>query len=182
MEELADLEFWSSAGIFSANDRRRMLDVEYVSELAVAALNGLQNKKRNLEEFYQQYETKFDGSQELRDVFLKVIGEIGQLLPDIAKTRWKKKSDFYTLFLKFARHAPTLPLSADNRAEVARILVEISNTVDAAIAERIEVASTDEYIQSYIRNVERAASDLGSRKAREISLDNKLASIFAPVS
>jgi uncharacterized protein with ParB-like and HNH nuclease domain len=67
MEELADLEFWNNAGIFSANDRRRMLDVEYVSELAIAVLNGLQNKKKNLEEFYQQYETKFESAQQLRD-------------------------------------------------------------------------------------------------------------------
>jgi uncharacterized protein with ParB-like and HNH nuclease domain len=43
MEELSDLEFWSSINIFSANDRRRMLDTEFVSELAVAYLNGLQN-------------------------------------------------------------------------------------------------------------------------------------------
>ncbi len=51
MEELANLEFWSSLRIFSANDLRRMSDVEYISELAVAILNGLQNKKRNLEPF-----------------------------------------------------------------------------------------------------------------------------------
>lgn len=54
MEEVSNLEFWSTAGLFSANDRRRMLDIEFISELAVAVLNGLQNKKKLLEEFYQQ--------------------------------------------------------------------------------------------------------------------------------
>lgn len=76
MEELSEQDFWTTAGIFTANDRRRMLDVEYVSELAVAALNGLQNKKKNLEEFYQQYETQFDDAERLRGLFFKVLGEI----------------------------------------------------------------------------------------------------------
>ena len=38
MEEISDFEFWSDAGIFSANDRRRMLDIEFISELSVAVL------------------------------------------------------------------------------------------------------------------------------------------------
>ena len=178
MEELADLEFWSDASLFSANDRRRMLDVEYVSELSVAVLNGLQNKKRNLEEFYQQYETNFEEAQHLRGIFLKVVGEIEQLLPDLAKTRWRKKSDFYTLFLKLARHAVALPLAAEARKSASGVLLEIASTVDAVISEKVDSRSTDEDIQAYVKNVERAASDLGSRKAREVALDNKLLSVF----
>jgi hypothetical protein len=178
MEELADLEFWSDASVFSANDRRRMLDVEYVSELAVAVLNGLQNKKKNLEEFYQQYETNFDEAQHVKSIFFKVIGEIEQLLPDLAKTRWKKKSDFYTLFLKLARHASDLPLSAESRKAASAALLAIASTVDAVISEKIDAATTDADIQAYVKNVERAASDLGSRKAREQALDSKLAAIL----
>ena len=60
MEEIADIEFWGNSGVFSANDRRRMLDVEFISELTIAYLNGPQNKKKTLEEFYQQYEVAFD--------------------------------------------------------------------------------------------------------------------------
>ncbi|MBK6974314.1 MAG: DUF262 domain-containing protein [Sterolibacteriaceae bacterium] len=178
MEELADLEFWSNAGLFSANDRRRMLDVEYVSELSVAVLNGLQNKKRNLEEFYQQYETNFEEAQHLRGIFVKVVGEIEQLLPDLAKTRWRKKSDFYTLFLKLARHAAALPLAAEARKSTSEVLLEIASTVDAVISEEVDTSSADADIQAYVKNVERAASDLGSRKAREVALDNKLLSVF----
>ncbi len=80
MEEISDFEFWSDAGIFSANDRRRMLDVEFISELAVAVLNGIQNKKKHLEEFYQQYETNFEDAEMVRTLFLNVLGEIGQIL------------------------------------------------------------------------------------------------------
>lgn len=37
---------------------------------------------------------------------------------------------------------------------------------------------SDVDVQAYVKNVERAASDLGSRKGREIALDNKLSKIF----
>jgi uncharacterized protein DUF262 len=74
MEEVSDFEFWNNSGIFSANDRRRMLDVEYISELAVAYLNGIQNKKKRLEEYYQQYEESFDEAESLRDIFIRVLG------------------------------------------------------------------------------------------------------------
>lgn len=47
MEELADAEQWEAFAIFSANDRRRMMDIEFISELTIAHLNGPQNKKAN---------------------------------------------------------------------------------------------------------------------------------------
>ena len=178
MEELADLEFWSVAGLFSANDRRRMLDVEYVSELAIAVLNGLQNKKKNLEEFYQQYETKFEEAAHLKGIFIKVLGELEQILPDLSKTRWRKKSDFYSLFLKFARHASALPLSADARKEAAAALLNFAATVDDVVSGSLDASAADPVIQAYIKSVERAASDLGSRKSRELALDSKLVIVF----
>lgn len=179
MEELADLEFWANTSLFSANDRRRMLDVEFVSELAVAYLNGLQNKKKNLEEFYQQYETKFEQSDQVRTAFVQILGETERLLPTISKTRWRKKSDFYTLFLTLAKHADKLPLSKDQRAGVGVALLTFAATVDRVISEEILLDQADPNIQTYVRNVERAASDLGSRRAREAALEQVIAPLIA---
>lgn len=177
MEELADLEAWSSFGIFSANDRRRMLDAEFISELAIAVLNGPQNKKRTLEEYYQQYETTFEERDELFSLFVKVLGEIEQILPSITKTRWRKKSDFYTLFLALAKRHAQLPMSAEARAQSVSALTELAEKVDALIAESVEPADVPEDAKKYLRNVERAASDLGSRKARDEVLNN----LFQPI-
>ncbi|ORC46107.1 hypothetical protein B2G74_27415 [Burkholderia sp. A27] len=174
MEELTDLEFWANASIFSANDRRRMLDVEFVSELAVALLNGIQNKKKNLEEFYQQYETNFEEKEHVRSIFFKILGEIDALLPNISQTRWKKKSDFYTLFLALAKKENNIPFSSDQRIQLSEILLAFAESVDRAISEEAPTDQIDAEIQTYVRNVERAASDLGSRKARENSLEHKL--------
>jgi hypothetical protein len=179
MEEISDLEFWSDAGIFSANDRRRMLDVEFISELAVAVLNGLQNKKKQLEEFYQQYETNFEDAERLRNVFVQVLGEIAQVLPNISKTRWRKKSDFYTLFVTLAQYFGHLPLSAEKRDAAMKALTNLSLAVDDAIsAEGDRRGGVDPRVADYIRYVERAASDLGSRRERERVLKEVLTGVF----
>ena len=40
-----DDSFWSESGVFSAKDHRRMIDHEFISQLAVAFLHGVQNKE-----------------------------------------------------------------------------------------------------------------------------------------
>jgi hypothetical protein len=180
MEEISNFEFWSDSGMFSANDRRRMLDIEFISELAVATLNGLQNKKKQLEEFYQQYETKFEDQEKLRTIFVRVLGEIEQMLPGIAKTRWRKKSDFYTLFVKLGRHSNELPLAAERRQLASNLLNDFAQTVDRVISDNVpETEGKDQRIFNYVRYVERAASDLGARKERERVLDEILSGVFA---
>ena len=180
MEEIADFEYWDDAGVFSANDRRRMIDVEFVSELAVAHLNGLQNKKKNLEEYYQLYEESFDDAAAVRRLFVSVLGEIEQVIPSLAKTRWRKKSDFYTLFLTFAAYAHRLPLAADKRDLASATLMRFATDVDSAIKEsRPEGDPIPQCIQDYVKNVERAASDLGTRTERSRVLKELLSPILS---
>jgi len=178
MEEISDHEFWNDSGIFSANDRRRMIDVEFISELTVAYLNGIQNKKKKLEEYYQQYEDAFDEREAVHTVFVKVLGELEQLIPNLAKTRWRKKSDFYTLFLCFAWHTSELPLSAESRTIARQILVNFALEVDKVIREELPGPSVQKNISDYVRNVERAASDLATRKERDRVLDEILRPVF----
>ena len=175
MEQLTDYPFWNNSGLFSANDRRRMLDTEFISELAIAVLNGPQNKKRNLEEYYQQYEVSFDGREELLSLFDKVLGEIEQLLPTIVNTRWRKKSDFYTLFLSLAKRHSKLPMSSDVREKVAALLNNLSLDINNFLSfGNLGDNLISEDILDYAHSVERAASDLGSRKTRQRVLDERL--------
>jgi hypothetical protein len=115
MEALAELDWWSTSGIFTANDVRRMLDIEFISELAVAYVHGPQNKKTSLDKWYPAYEQSFPDQSRVTNVFQVVLGELAQVLPAISGTRWRKKSDFYTLFLVFASHEDQLPLPRASR-------------------------------------------------------------------
>jgi hypothetical protein len=178
MEEISDLESWNDWGIFSATDRRRMRDVEFISELAVAHLNGIQNKKKLLEEYYQQYEKAFDDAESLRTVFHSVLGELAQLLPNLAKTRWRKKSDFYSLFLAFSDQVNALPLPAEKRGNAREKLTNFAAQVDSVVKETTQ-GEIDNHVKEYVKNVERAASDLATRTERDRIIKEVLAPVFA---
>ncbi|TXN64069.1 DUF262 domain-containing protein [Methylobacterium sp. WL18] len=168
MEELADLDYWSYFGIFSPNDRRRMLDAEYISEIAVAYLNGPQNKKTKLEDYYQLYESDFDDYDRLKNLFTKVLGEIDQSINSIYSTRFRKKSDFYTLFLVLAEHEDKLPLSSERRERLYKFLQVFGEVVTLQLSRHI--TSTTDFVLDYAKNVDRAASDIGARRARHRAL------------
>lgn len=173
IQSIADNDsFWSDAGIFSANDHRRMIDHEFISELAVAFLHGPQNKKERLDYYYQLYEEQFEDSERLTEVFRITAAEIGQLLPDLARTRWKKKSDFYTLFLAVASRSDHLPWPADERERVRRRILDFGERVDRLVRlQEDEWSGGDEDAKAYAQNISRAASDRGNRVARAEAFD-----------
>jgi hypothetical protein len=172
MEKISDFDYWTTAGVYTSNDIRRMLDVEFVSEIAIARIHGLQNKKATLDRWYEIYERSYPEKDRIETEFQTVLGELGQIIPDIAKTRWRKKSDFYTLFLVFANHISDLPLSKTGRAKAAKKLRDFSEAVDTFISTE---KGGGALVHKYARAVERAASDLASRTARAQALEGILA-------
>lgn len=176
MESLSDHGFWTSSGVFTANDIRRMIDVEYVSELAIAHLHGPQNKKASLERWYEVYEAAFDQAEEIEATFNSVLGELGKILPNVHETRWRKKSDFYTLFLVFAAHESQLPLTKTRREEARRALLRFGDLVSTNITTG---KPKTKRVVKYADAVEKAASDLGSRRDRSEVLEGVLATVLA---
>lgn len=175
MEELATEDFWRKSGVFTANEVRRMLDVEFISELAIGVMHGPQNKKLSLERYYAVYETDYDERNRLESTFRSTLGEIDSLLPDLSRTRWRKKSDFYTLFLLLASRAAAFPLARDERDQLAGQLVDFADQVEAVLRlDPTEAATVVKPVLEYARAVQRAASDLGNRRVRAQSLEEFL--------
>ncbi|MDP9084568.1 MAG: DUF262 domain-containing protein [Pseudomonadota bacterium] len=168
-------QFWADCGVFSANDHRRMVDHEYISELAIAYLHGPQNKKDKLDHYYQLYEQQFEDRDRMVANFGKVTAEISRVLPNLVQTRWRKKSDFYSLFLALASKAADLPWPMDYRETVSQRILEFGARVDRLL--RIEEESweeDDEQVKTYARSVARAASDRANRVARDEALGSKV--------
>lgn len=174
MNKISDFKYWTKIDIFSQNDIRRMLDVEYVSELAIAILLGLQNKKQNLDKCYEIYEEEFEHEESVTETFNVVLSELLKILPDISETRWSKKSDFYSLFLVFAKNVNKLPLAKDEREKVRQLLLEFGNEIDEYTKSDVskEIKFT-ENVTTYCAGI-RATTDLGSRKRREEGLEKTL--------
>jgi hypothetical protein len=175
VEKIADLEYWTTSGIFTSNDIRRMIDAEFVSELVVAFLHGPQNKKSALDKWYEVYETDFSDQSHVETAFTAALGELQMILPDIKNTRWRKKSDFYTLCLCFLLRADSLPLTKRARATAAKTLRRLSADVDRFISRE---GRANVRVKAYAKAVERAASDLANRKTRSEIVEGLLSSVW----
>ncbi|CAN5798746.1 hypothetical protein BH11BAC3_BH11BAC3_12070 [soil metagenome] len=180
MNDLADVDLWRKVDVFTNNDIKRMLDVEFISELAVGILHGLQNKKLSLDKYYELYEREFPERSKLKEVFDVVLREIVFTIPLIPDTRWSKKTDFYTLFLLLAKKREFLPLSQTTRERARNILYNFGENVDKFVTvekQEGDNSTANPNIQQYALNL-RASSDLGARKKREEALENELNVLF----
>ncbi len=172
MESLADDSYWSGTGLFSANDVRRMVDVEFVSELTIAALHGPQTKKASLDQWYEIYEESYEEEREVAELFRAVLGELDAVLPDIRRTRWRKKSDFYTLFGLLGARRDRLPLAREERDKMKQQLEGFGAEVDRFLSDpEVEVSPG---AKRYAAAVERAATDVANRRKRLVELDRAL--------
>jgi uncharacterized protein with ParB-like and HNH nuclease domain len=178
MNAISDKETWAGFDLFTPNDIRRMLDVEYISELAIAIIHGVQNKKLSLDKFYEIYENEFEWKDEIPKVFDSVLGELIQILPDFRKTRWNKKADFYTLFTVFSKHHGKLPLSSNKRSKAATLLVKFASDMDVFVSSEREIhKKLPSNVLAYGSGI-RASTDLGSRKKREDALEKELKEVW----
>ena len=162
VEGISGDPLWSEFGVFSTNDIRRMLDVEFVGELVIAILHGLQNKKSSLDKYYVLYEREFDDRQHIERLFRTVTSELLAIFKIMGRGRWQKKSDFYSLFVALARKANSFPLSETQRKRFARLLDAFGKSVDAYLRGDLKGKSYPKSVRRYGDAVERAATDLGA--------------------
>lgn len=118
-EELAQLEFFQYGRFFTERKRERMNDVEFISELVALQLEGVQDKKNKLDDFYKNYTTLEDYRKEM-EVFISTIEEIESVFnfntyfkdekknydgenaaKNLGLTRFRQQADFYTIFMLF---------------------------------------------------------------------------------
>lgn len=104
--------------------------------------------------------------------------EIEQVLPDIKNTRWKKKTDFYSLFIYLSANKNKLPLPADKRDEFRKRLFAFEGNVNKFIRTGGWEEKLDDTVAIYTKSI-RASSDLGNRKRRDEALDKVLSDIFS---
>lgn len=178
MEMIASQDYWTDMAVFTANDIRRMLDVEYVSELAIGIVHGAQNKKSTVEKWYQAYEKDFPERQEVEEKISRTAKEIIHIFSPLKKTRWVKKSDLYSLFLALAPLSGQMPFSRDGRSEIRTKLSAFSSEVDAYITDP-ESSDIRDNVKFYARAVERAASDIKNRKSRIAAIANEISEIVS---
>lgn len=97
-ERLADNPFFQSIGLFTPRDVRRMLDIEYVSELLLRQIAGISNKKDLLDTLYIEYDEDFPLEASYEDEFNVGINLARSIITSTNEVVFKSKGNFYSLF------------------------------------------------------------------------------------
>ena len=176
---LADNEYWAENRIVSAAMIRRMGDVEFASELLIGVLHGPQGgSSKVIDSYYAQYEDyedEFPDQSKAEKLFAKVLATIQNVLPDIRDTRWRNKTDFYTLFVAITyltRKGGTLK----SATRLRKALSKFEEEIDERFAD--EDASVRKEAVSYVRNVEKGANDKLRRANRHAALLGVIGEFF----
>lgn len=104
-EDLALLDVFDEFKIFTPANRRRMADVEFVSELLAMIIRQTPlDKKEELDSVYEEYmEWTESHSSETIQVFNEILSDCQHIfgegeLAAVSSTRFRQKADFYSLF------------------------------------------------------------------------------------
>jgi uncharacterized protein with ParB-like and HNH nuclease domain len=137
------LEFWRKHGIFSERSIARMLEVELTSELMIAELDGLQDKKKSINTFYEENDERFSEQKRVETRFSATLNEIEEALGDeLNESEFVRVPLFYSLFCcvyhrthglpKIDLATPKRPLTNAERGQLASALAKLSEFISAA--------------------------------------------------
>lgn len=118
VEQLTDDIFWKN-GIFSQSEINRMRDKEFVSELLVGMIEGVQQGTTTLDKFYESLDTEFKEKKKWQKRFQKTLKTIQSIFPNLMQTHWKEQGDFYALFIAISKLLEDHVFSPD-RANIMR--------------------------------------------------------------
>ena len=140
VEKLAADHFWDDPQYFTRRDSQRMKDVEFVSELFVVILDGVQHLQKSLDNFYADYDVLFPKRNYYIAKFNQVIDSLKTLGNLLVETRFRKKGDFYALFAAAARLNAKAGRALD-LAAASESLKKLSMQVDGPQRQRTGVAA-----------------------------------------
>jgi hypothetical protein len=88
-----------------------MKDAEFISELFVIVVDGIQDQQKTLDTFYADHDVVFPRKSRSMARFRQIVATLQSIKDTIRNTRLGNKSDFYGLFaavneLKLSAHNP----------------------------------------------------------------------------
>jgi hypothetical protein len=170
-------------GVFTPQDYKRRRNDEFVAEILMAIDAGaFPNKKEGLEELFSTYERRGISEERLSEIsrrFGRALNMIDLFSGRLRKTRFRNKSDCYSLMIFLARNAEHLGDDKDIFEPMIETLVEFSALINEIKREEGQGKSTEKLVGrthggdalAYLRAVERAASDRLSRVRRNDALE-----------
>lgn len=137
------LEFWRTNRVFTERSIARMLEVEFVSEIMIAAIDGMQDKKKSIDDFYEKFDEAFASHKRIAKQFRAVVDEISESMQsELRETDFRRVPLLYTMFCvlfhrmyglrKAPLKSPKRSLSQTERMALRDAVVSLSGVVVGA--------------------------------------------------
>lgn len=171
------LEFWRHHRIYTEQSIARMLEVELVSELMIVEIDGLQDKKKSINTFYDRFDQEFRDRSRVEERFRATIDVISSHLHDIlGNSEFRRTPLFYSLFgAVFHRlygvpkqDLPTSHLGRLTKSEGERIrdaVLSLSEVIVLAKDENAE-ESVPEDLEKFVAACLRQTDNIRPRQTR----------------
>lgn len=158
------VDLWRDYGLFSDQKIARMLEAEFVSELLIAEIAGMQDKKRTISDFYEMYDQQFEGREKFESRFRKIMDVIANAIGEaISATPFKKPLLFYSLFCAIYHRAYGIP--GEKIASPKKSITALeSQQIGSAIASLSAVL--EQFADQEEEDPEEEADELSSRERR----------------
>jgi hypothetical protein len=160
-------DFWAENKVVSPSQIKRMLDAEFISELFIAMMHGIQKKEtKDIDGFYLKYDQAFPDKLDWKKKFDATENKISEIFNgELVRCRWHHQPDFYSLSIAVYDLSQTYYFPEERYEEIRKRLLDFVSEVDKYI--RLSTSkSDDELVAEYIENVERATADKETRQKR----------------
>jgi hypothetical protein len=156
--QLSDDPFWKYMGISTPSRIRRMLDIEYVSEIFLVVMHGIKDGRDHLDEYFAVYDDEIPNLEENRKKYEVCKDLIADL--DIYKTRYRNLADQYSLWSAMSK------LYDENGGNLQ---IDIEGTRENLLqfAPKVREDTDDEQGKAYTLAVLQASNSIRSRQVRE---------------
>ena len=169
---LADDDYWAENGIVSPAIIRRMKDIEFISELLIGLMDGPQGGSGQvIDDYYRQmeaYEDEFPDQKQVKRLYDRTLVATQSVFPEIKKTRWHNRTDFYSLFVAMASVLRD-GFSYDTD-KLRGVLADFAEQVNKRMSDEDAKVSND--AAEYTAAVKRGSSDKSRRAVRHKALLN----------
>lgn len=96
-ERVGRLKFWLDRRVISAQQHKRMRNVEFVAELAILLIEGAQDKKASVDLYYGRYKDDFPKAAEIESLIKGYLSWVEKAIPQLSQSRFRSPTDFYSL-------------------------------------------------------------------------------------
>tara|TARA_R110002049_G_scaffold189736_1_gene358338 strand:- start:1057 stop:2112 length:1056 start_codon:yes stop_codon:yes gene_type:complete len=169
------LDFWRQHKLFTEQSIARMKEVELTSELLIAGIDGMQDKKSTIDDYYENYEEKYPNSKVNEKQFKQTMEEISEAFEtELASSQFHRPPLFYTLYCVVFHHMFGLPnaqrstprrrLTLAKRESLREAVIELS-TVISRSKSATETRIPKKYAQ-FVIACQRSTDAIAQRKER----------------